>query len=465
MRGPDAVGEPDAGVAHAHARGLEPRRQAGQRGRRVERDRGLGPQHPSRARSHGRTKPASWLPGTTTTSAALPSRAPSARSTGSATSMASRGRPSSSFHDVTQQHQPLDPVQRGEQRLERLGAAQDVAPEPGAEVEVGDDERGHCGRDDATRGGRAPNVGPTPCRRGKTDVRRAARGRADRRSAVLRPGGSLTTVRDMRDEAIGAVDDAAIRQVRAFNRSVTQRIGALNDEYLARGRPLGASRVLWEIGADGSDLRSARAPRPRLGLPEPSGPVARSATGSSRCSRARATSACGPCGSPRRARRARRCSTAAATSSPLAARSAQRRPARRGWSRRWGSSSACSRRASSTSTSRTPTSTAARFCIESYFAELDARFDAGFDPGAEHLGRRRRAHRARRTAPGRPPRGEPIGCGALKLHGASRPRSSACGWRRAPAASASGGASSSELEEHARRNAAPSACGWRRTGR
>ncbi len=36
--------------------------------------------------------------------------------------------------------------------------------------------------------------------------------------------------------------------LRAFNRTVTERIGALDEEYLARGRPLGASRVLWEIG-------------------------------------------------------------------------------------------------------------------------------------------------------------------------------------------------------------------------
>ena len=63
----------------------------------------------------------------------------------------------------------------------------------------------------------------------------------------------------MSDGTAGQVDAAATRQVRAFNRSVTQRIGALNDEYLARGRPLGASRVLWEIGADGTDLRTLRA--------------------------------------------------------------------------------------------------------------------------------------------------------------------------------------------------------------
>src|ERR1700741_1551869 len=53
--------------------------------------------------------------------------------------------------------------------------------------------------------------------------------------------------------------DIAIEHVRSFNRAVTERIGALQDEYLARCRPLGASRVLWEIGDDGTDLRALRA--------------------------------------------------------------------------------------------------------------------------------------------------------------------------------------------------------------
>src|ERR687888_1545667 len=56
-----------------------------------------------------------------------------------------------------------------------------------------------------------------------------------------------------------AAADTAIEHVRSFNRTVTERIGALQDEYLARGRPLGASRVLWEIGRDGTDLRALRA--------------------------------------------------------------------------------------------------------------------------------------------------------------------------------------------------------------
>jgi DNA-binding MarR family transcriptional regulator len=45
--------------------------------------------------------------------------------------------------------------------------------------------------------------------------------------------------------------------VRSFNRTVTERVGALQDTYLGRDRPLGANRVLWEIG-DGTDLRSLR---------------------------------------------------------------------------------------------------------------------------------------------------------------------------------------------------------------
>jgi DNA-binding MarR family transcriptional regulator/GNAT superfamily N-acetyltransferase len=59
------------------------------------------------------------------------------------------------------------------------------------------------------------------------------------------------------------MDDAAIAQVRRFNRTVAERIGALNERYMGRGRPLGEARVLWEIGPDGRDVASLRA---RLGL-------------------------------------------------------------------------------------------------------------------------------------------------------------------------------------------------------
>lgn len=53
--------------------------------------------------------------------------------------------------------------------------------------------------------------------------------------------------------------DDPVVAVRRFNRTVTQRIGALDDEYLDRGRPLGASRVLWELDEAGTDARRLRA--------------------------------------------------------------------------------------------------------------------------------------------------------------------------------------------------------------
>jgi DNA-binding MarR family transcriptional regulator/GNAT superfamily N-acetyltransferase len=56
---------------------------------------------------------------------------------------------------------------------------------------------------------------------------------------------------------------AMVEQVRRFNRTVTQRVGALDDHFAGRDRPLGEARVLWEIGADGCEVRALRG---RLGL-------------------------------------------------------------------------------------------------------------------------------------------------------------------------------------------------------
>lgn len=51
-----------------------------------------------------------------------------------------------------------------------------------------------------------------------------------------------------------------IARVRQFNRLVTQRVGALDEHFLGRGRPLGASRLLYEISErqGGADLRELR---------------------------------------------------------------------------------------------------------------------------------------------------------------------------------------------------------------
>jgi len=54
------------------------------------------------------------------------------------------------------------------------------------------------------------------------------------------------------------MDGDMIDQVRRFNRTVTQRVGALDDAFLARDRPLGQARLLWEIGPDGSDVKGLR---------------------------------------------------------------------------------------------------------------------------------------------------------------------------------------------------------------
>lgn len=59
------------------------------------------------------------------------------------------------------------------------------------------------------------------------------------------------------------MNDDLVATVRRFNRTVTQRVGALDDEYLSRGRPLGQARLLWEIGLGGAEVAALRA---RLGL-------------------------------------------------------------------------------------------------------------------------------------------------------------------------------------------------------
>ena len=65
------------------------------------------------------------------------------------------------------------------------------------------------------------------------------------------PGANhLTRVRQMSPEQIAAV--------RRFNRVVTKRAGALEASFLGRDRPLGESRVLWEVGARGAELRELR---------------------------------------------------------------------------------------------------------------------------------------------------------------------------------------------------------------
>jgi DNA-binding MarR family transcriptional regulator/GNAT superfamily N-acetyltransferase len=51
---------------------------------------------------------------------------------------------------------------------------------------------------------------------------------------------------------------AMVDQIRRFNRVVTERIGALDDRFLGRDRPLGEARLLWEIGPESCEVRRLR---------------------------------------------------------------------------------------------------------------------------------------------------------------------------------------------------------------
>jgi DNA-binding MarR family transcriptional regulator/predicted N-acetyltransferase YhbS len=46
--------------------------------------------------------------------------------------------------------------------------------------------------------------------------------------------------------------------LRRFNRTYTQRVGALDESFLGLGWPLGASRLIFEIGEDGTTVRDLR---------------------------------------------------------------------------------------------------------------------------------------------------------------------------------------------------------------
>jgi DNA-binding MarR family transcriptional regulator len=206
----------------------------------------------------------------------------------------------------------------------------------------------------------------------------------------------------------------AVAQVRSFNRTVTQRVGALYDEYLARGRPLGVSRVLWEIG-DGADLRSLRA---RLDLD--SGYLSRIV----RTLEQEGVAVIEPDPTDKRVRTARLTAAGRAERELLDRRSdelaeALLEPLSRAQRERLVEAMGVVERLLTAGlvevAAEDPTTAAAQFCIRSYFAELEARFEAGFDPS-----RSISADAAELTEPAgllllARLRGEPIGCGALKF--------------------------------------------------
>lgn len=171
-----------------------------------------------------------------------------------------------------------------------------------------------------------------------------------------------------------------IAQVRSFNRLVTQRAGALDDHFLGRNRPLGASRVLFEIGAAGADLRDLRA---KLSLD--SGYLTRviQSLESARLVKLRSTAQDGrvrrveltPKGKAEFVEMNRRSDQAAeAILSPLSDSQRKRLVAAM-------SEVHSLLRVAGVRIERVdPASGVARWCIAQYFAELAQRFEAGFDP-------------------------------------------------------------------------------------
>jgi DNA-binding MarR family transcriptional regulator/GNAT superfamily N-acetyltransferase len=213
-----------------------------------------------------------------------------------------------------------------------------------------------------------------------------------------------------------SVDADMIAQLRRFNRVVTQRVGALQDAFLSRDRPLGQARLLWEIGAGRGDVRELRA---RLDLD--SGYVSRllralehgglvevgPGDGDRRVRTARLTAA----GRRERAvldRRADR--VAAAILGPLDAKQRVRLVGAMAEVERLLTASEV--RIAETD----PRAPGARACLDAYAAELGRRFEAGFDPAASNPATDAHLTRPMGAMLLATLHGEPIGCGALKFH-------------------------------------------------
>lgn len=207
-----------------------------------------------------------------------------------------------------------------------------------------------------------------------------------------------------------------LRHVRRFNRTVAEAIGVTGDRFLGRKRPPGESRILWEIGSEGIDVRLLRR---RLGLD--SGYVSRvlqSLAGQrlvrvrvDRTDRRVRRASLTPRGRAERAHLDRRSDTlAAGLLQPLSDRQRQRLVAAMTEVERL-------LRASMVRFAVVdPASSDAQWCLQQYFAELEARFDAGFDQARSipaDAGQLRAPSGLLLLAYARE---HAVGCGALKFH-------------------------------------------------
>lgn len=207
-----------------------------------------------------------------------------------------------------------------------------------------------------------------------------------------------------------------IEQVRRFNRAVTQRAGALEDAFLARGRPLGQARVLWEIGPDGCDVRELRA---RLGLD--SGYLSRLlraleqdgliTVGASEADRRRRSARLTVQGQAERGEYDRRSDDAAASLlGPLSGRQRERLVSAMAEVERLLAASSVEIGV------RDPRDPDARRCLAAYVGELASRFDGGFDPALSISAADHEMIPPAGAFLVAVLHGEPVGCGALKFH-------------------------------------------------
>jgi DNA-binding MarR family transcriptional regulator/GNAT superfamily N-acetyltransferase len=210
---------------------------------------------------------------------------------------------------------------------------------------------------------------------------------------------------------------AAIAQVRRFNRIVTERVGALNDHFHATPLSLGEARVLWEIGTKGRDVRSLRAQ-----LELDSGYLSRLL----RALEAQRLITLGPKAEDRRIRIARLTRKGRAELAVLDKRSdnvaaSLLAPLNTEQRTRMVQAMADVERLMTVGivevTQVDPASPHARYCINEYFLELDRRFDAGFDPAKSIPADEDSLRLPKGLVLVATLRGEPIGCGALKFHG------------------------------------------------
>ena len=208
-----------------------------------------------------------------------------------------------------------------------------------------------------------------------------------------------------------------VAHLRRFNRSITRHLGVLESDFLGRKRSIGESRVLYEIGVDGTNVRDIRA---RLGLDsgycsrlvralEKEGLIRSRADDTDGRMRFLQPTAAGI----REIAKLDELSDAqaAAVLEPLTGKEREKFVSALEIVERYYDLHAIS------ISIEDPESKDARYCMERYYAELADRFDEGFEPGKSISAEPDELRLPRGCLVIARLLGTPAGCGALKLHG------------------------------------------------